>query len=138
MSGKTWAQRTKEATNALKPVSVNGNDLEPITTYYQLTAPRTGAPDTAARLEEGQTINGVYEGNFTTKKFGTKMYKVRTDSGKLVAITGSAQLNMLMAKVADGAEVSITYNGKEVIKKGRYEGKEAHGFSVAASELKAS
>lgn len=138
MSAATkWGDRVKTdlsntSTKALKPVGGSGN-LPPISTYFQYSAPKEGAPPTARQLMSGDTILGTYEGSFTTKKFGTTYHKVQTDSG-LVAIPGAGQLNNAMAKVVKGAEVQVIYNGKEVIKKGQFAGKAAHSFSVAASE----
>ena len=40
-----------------------------------------------------------------------------------------------MAKVPVGAEVQITYRGRNIVDKGKFAGKEAHSFIVAASDL---
>lgn len=135
-----WANRTKAAltsvdTSNLKPVG--GFQNEPIVRYYQLTALKENAGPNAAQLNAGDDITGTYDGSFTTKKFGTTYYKVRTAEG-LVAVPGTGQLKSLMGKVAEGATVKISYNGKEKITKGAMAGKQAHKFFVAASELKAS
>lgn len=132
----TWANRVKEdlsntPTRELKQV---GGSLPNINTYYQYSAPKPTAPPSAKQLEKGVAIVGTYEGSFATKKFGTTFHKVNTANG-LVAIQGSGQLNNLMKKVAQGAEVKITYQGSEVIKKGNFAGKSAHSFQVAASDL---
>lgn len=133
-----WANRTKETLAAvdvsnLKPV---GGSLEPIARFYQTTALKPTAGPLSAQLNAGDNIRGTYEGKFITKKFNTTYYKIRTSEG-LVAVPGSGQLNSLMARVADGSDVQITYKGKEVIAKGQFAGKSAHSFSVAASEQKA-
>lgn len=135
----SWADRTKSAlstvdTSNLKPV--DGGNLEKIVRYYQTSDLRPNATPLAAKLNVGDEILGVYAGNFVTKKFNTTYYKVRTQDG-LVAVPGSGQLNKLMSKVAEGAEVKISYKGKETIEKGPMAGKQAHSFFVAASELKA-
>jgi hypothetical protein len=132
-----WANRVKSdlsatPTSQLKRVGGGGN-LEPIATYFQFTAPKQGAPNTAQQLKEGMSILGIYEGSFTTKKFGTTYHKVKTDKG-LVAIPGSGQLNSLMKNVVRGAEVQVVYEGKETIQKGNFAGKQAHKFIVSASE----
>lgn len=138
-NANTWANRTKAAlssadTSNLKPVG--GGTLEPITKYYQFNAVSPKAGPNAAQMQEGASIQGTYEGSFTTKKFGTLMFKIRTADG-LVAVTSTGQLKQRMSKVADGAEVKITYRGKEKIERGAMAGKQAHAFNVAASELKA-
>lgn len=133
-----WANRTKQALAAvpaseLKPVG--GGTLEEISTFVQFTTPKAGAPK-ARQLNKNESVQGKYEGSFVTKKFNTTYYKIR-EGGALVAVQGTGQLNKLMAKVAEGAEVKITYRGKETIEKGPMAGKAAHAFYVAASEQKA-
>lgn len=133
-----WANRTKAALSTvdasnLKPVG--GGSLEEIATFVQFTTPKAGATK-ARQLNKDESVQGTYEGSFTTKKFNTKYYKIR-EAGNLVAVQGTGQLNKLMDKVVEGAEVKITYRGKEKIAKGAMAGKDAHSFFVAASEQKA-
>lgn len=138
MPAKTnWANKTKEELTEisdadLKPVG-NGN-LEPISKYYSFN-PKEGS--VSLKLEKNQIIYGTYEGSFTSKTYNTMTHKVRTEDGLLVGVPGSGQLNGLLAKVAEGARVKITYRGKETIKGGAFAGKQAHAFLVAASQMKA-
>lgn len=132
----SWANKVKEdLTNTpVKELKRVGGSLPDISVYYQYTAPKPTAPPSSRQLKAGTTINGTYEGSFTTKKFGTVFHKVNTTNG-LIAIQGSGQLNKLMAKIANGAEVQIVYEGSEVMKRGNFAGKSAHNFQVAASDL---
>lgn len=128
----TWANRGKQALEAapesnLKPV---GTSKETIVGYYSLT-PRKNPSERARTLEAGGSIRGVYVGSYTDATYNKIIYKVRTEEG-LVAVNSSTQLDKLMAEVPEGAEVKITYNGKNTINSGKYAGKQAHSFSVAA------
>lgn len=134
-----WANRTKAALTTvdasnLKPVGGQGGGA--ISKFYRMTAPKDASDPKSAQLVSGQAILGLYKGSFVTKNYGTTFYKIETTEG-LVAVPGSGQLNKLMEKVAEGAQVQITYKGKETISQGKFAGKEAHSFLVAASELKA-
>lgn len=131
-----WANRSKAALSTvdasnLKPVNGGG---EEIATFVQFTTPKAGSTK-ARQLNKDESVQGKYEGSFVTKKFNTTYHKVR-EGGTLVAVQGTGQLNKLMEKVAPGAEVKITYRGKEAIAKGPMAGKSAHSFLVAASEMK--
>lgn len=136
-TAQSWANRTKQdlSSTPVSQLKRVGGSLEPINVYFQMTEPRKGAPETARKLNPNDEILGTYEGSFTTKRFGTTYHKVRTEANGLVAIPGSGQLNSLMKKVAQGAEVQIIYQGKETIKKGNFAGKPAHNFIVNASEM---
>lgn len=127
-----WAQRGKDALSSvednLKPVA--GSGLETIIGYYSLS-PRKNPSAVARTLESGGSIRGVYAGKYTDATYNKTIYKVRTEEG-LVALNSATQLDNLMTKVPEGAEVKITYNGKNTIKSGKYAGKQAHSFSVAS------
>lgn len=136
MANNSWANRAKQdlssvPTKQLK--AVGAGSLPPINVYFQFSAPKEGAPESAKQLMPGDTIVGQYNGSFTTKKFGTTYHKVMTENG-LVAIPGAGQINTLIKQVPVGAEVQVVYNGKEAIKKGQFAGKMAHSFSLSASE----
>lgn len=131
-----WANRVKQDLSAtpLRELKRVGGSLPEINTYYQYTAPKAGAPESAKQLQIGTTIAGTYEGSFATKKHGTVFYKINTAAG-LVAVQGSGQLNKLMGRIPQGSEVQIVYQGREAIKKGNFAGVLAHSFQVSASEM---
>jgi hypothetical protein len=143
MSGSNWANRTKEnlqaittTNNELKPVS-SGGTLEPIVAYYRFNAPRdaTKASPLSRTIASGQEFLGVYEGSYIDKKYGKPVHKVRTQAG-LIALPSAAALDKDIAKVAEGADIQITYTGKAVVQKGPNAGKGFHSFTVMASRLK--
>lgn len=146
----SWANQTKAVLTAvdpdeLKPVG-GGSGGGGFSTFYQFRPLGEKAGDKAKQLTPGTVIKGVFlrrnekQRQITLKTGQKKMitevnFIVETPEG-VVSIPSSGQLNVNMAKVADGAKVSITYNGMETIQKGKQAGSDAHAFFVAASKLK--
>ncbi len=85
-------------------------------------------------MVEGQELSGIYRGTFTTNgKFGEQIvHKLETADGSAVGINGNGMLNKKLALVPAGTPVTIVYNGREEIKKGKWKGSQALQFSVFA------
>ena len=129
---------TKEALNSVELITVgtgneNGGNFEEIIAYYQFKPSKTGSPKTRV-LAQNDTIDGTYEGSFVAGKYKKMTHKVRTAEG-LVALPSAGRLDKLMARVAQGATVKVTYRGKTTIETGEFAGSEAHNFLVRASKL---
>src|SRR5271165_4471588 len=135
-ANKTWAQRTKEATEASPTSNLKqvGN-FEPFVQVFSTSAPTDKSLANTVQIKPGDELLGIYEGFATVGAQKTPLYRIRTDKG-LVGIFGSGQLNKKMAQVAEGAEVSISYTGKQAMTTGQYAGTKAHQYNVAASVLK--
>jgi hypothetical protein len=141
MSGATnWSQRGKAALQEVSAIpegyqrigGANSNGTE-IVTFYRLTEPKEGMGDAKTGvLKAGDKVEGTYAGNFTNKKFGNLVHKVVTAKG-LVALPNATQLNNALKGIAEGTKLLIQYNGKNVIKTGKYAGKAAHSFDVFAA-----
>ena len=135
MSKKTSAAALKEELNSIQLKPVGGFDREPINYYYNYG--EVSKPN-QRQMKQGTTIIGTYQGRYAiTNKFTGKedfVYKIRTEEDGLVGINGSAALNRLLPKVAFGATVQVTYNGKEAFTTKTGSRASAHSFSVAADK----
>lgn len=132
-----WANRTKETLATTEaPAIPSGMRViggsEDIIAYYRFTAPKV--PNAKSRvLAKGDTFTGTYDGKFESKTYaGQYTHKVRTAEG-LIGLPGCTQLNNYLGKVSEGTEVQVVYRGKNTIETGRFAGKEAHSFQVAAN-----
>lgn len=127
-----WAQRGKEALATVKVVPEGmkriGGGGEEISVFYRFTIPTTPNPKCGV-LEAGTTLLGAYAGSYENKKFGNTVHKLRTDKG-LVALPNATQLNNALKGIVEGTQIAVTYNGKKVIKTGKFAGKQAHTFEV--------
>lgn len=85
-----------------------------------------------ADLEIGQTIKGIYIGS-EIDQFDKPNWTIRTTEGDLT-MNSSGSLDKLMEQVTVGQYVEVTYGGTKTLTSGKYKGKEAHQFEVAASE----
>jgi hypothetical protein len=138
-----WANRTKEnlqtvaIETAPEEVLVNvGGGFEPITMFYRYKEPVNPTKSPYTVLVPGQVIQGEYVGSYISdQKYKKPTHKVRTEAG-IVGLPSAGSIDKALAKVAEGAIVRITYNGKTPMKGGQYAGTPAHGFTVAASKLK--
>lgn len=61
-------------------------------------------------------------------------YKFETEDGKIQVLNGAGNLGFQMAKVPVNSIVTVKYNGKQKIKKGKLAGKESHNFEVLVAE----
>lgn len=132
-----WANRTKDALAAV-PTSavvvkndgfedVGTNNFEPIVAYYQFTVPKS---DRGRQINVGDEFIGSYDGSFKGKTYGNLTHKLKTAEG-IIGLPSAGQLDKLLGQVAPGTLVKVTYKGKQLIKDGKFAGKQAHGFSVA-------
>jgi hypothetical protein len=131
-----WAQRGKEALATVSAVPegytrLGGARGEEITAFYQFNQPKTSGTKGVV-INPEDTIKGTYAGSFENKKYGHTVHKVRTDKG-LVALPNAAQLNNALKGVTEGTELVIVYKGKNTIKTGKFQGKQAHSFDVFAA-----
>lgn len=85
-------------------------------------------------LDEGQTVSGKYIGT-RRDSYGNLCHRLELEDGTEGVVNGTGQLNKLMERVARGASVDITYNGKVTIEKGPQKGKKAHAFDVEADQI---
>jgi hypothetical protein len=109
---------------------IGGANFEETVAYYGYTAPKNGNPKVKT-LQKGDSFYGEYTYSFKDNTYEKTTYKIRTEDG-LIGINGCAALDKLMQRVTIGQLVRITYNGKTPIKSGKYAGKLAHSFFVAA------
>jgi len=94
----------------------------------------TGGPVTyigPKNLEVGQTVSGIFLGLTEPDQFDKENFKLEGADGELIIVNRSGQLAFLMNRVPIGAQVNVTYRGKQVIATGRAKGKEAHQWEVA-------
>lgn len=97
--------------------------------------------------EIGDVVVGEYIGTHICQYKKTN-YKVRVldaqfvdtelaDSliGKILVLNSNGSLDSQMEKVEEGETISVEYNGKSLLTKGPYAGKEAHGVSVNVVEM---
>lgn len=80
------------------------------------------------------TAGQTFEGRFIEVKAGkydNATYMLETADGT-IGINGTGKLASLMAKVALGSLVKITYLGKDEITSGQWKGSDAHNFKVLA------
>lgn len=135
-----WANRTKEVLTQVKASVPSGMKViggvearEEIVAFYRFTQPRT--PNAKSRvLTKGDTFLGTYDGSFESKMYaGQFTHKLRTSEG-LIGLPSCTQLNSYLGQVKPGTQVQVVYNGKNTIESGKYAGKEAHSFQVAANE----
>lgn len=85
-----------------------------------------------AEMTEGQTIKGIFVGS-EIDQFDKPNHTVRTTEGDFT-LNSAGSLDKLMEQVTPGQYVEITYRGTKTLTSGKYKGKEAHQFEVAASE----
>ena len=110
--------------------------LEPVAFYYRTSAPKKPTKSAYRIIENGQTITGTYERQFTSGKYGNPTYLIRLDSGELSGLSGTGSLNKAMERLAEGSKVKITYNGMKTIAGGKWEGNDAHTFTVLGNKLR--
>lgn len=93
-----------------------------------------GGSKTYVKYSECKAGDVVVEGHFigsVPSKFGGNNHEFRTESGKIVSLNKSGQLDYCLKHIAVGDYVRVVYEGKTILDKGTFKGKEAHNFKVA-------
>lgn len=79
----------------------------------------------------GEILEGVYKEALKNQIDDNKLdYKFETEDGRTVVLNGAGNLAYQMKDVKPGTLVRINYAGKQTIKTGPRQGKEAHNFLV--------
>lgn len=82
-------------------------------------------------LPQGDYIQGTYKGTSPNQfKPEAPNYKLQLADGRLVVVNTCGSLQKKMEHVREGDEVQIYYLGKDVLKDGKFKGKEAHKVDV--------
>lgn len=83
----------------------------------------------------GVVAEGIYEGPTpNTFEPSRSDYKIIDDAGNTTILNSNGSLNSQMAKVEVGSYVRISYNGMQLVTKGKLKGKNVHNFSVEVAE----
>jgi hypothetical protein len=87
------------------------------------------------KYNDAQKGDTLVEGWYTAKrpsKFGNDKYdyEFTTEDGERVVLNGAGHLAFQMANVKPGAWTKVEYEGKDIIKKGTWAGREAHNVTV--------
>lgn len=83
-----------------------------------------------AEAEVGQVLA---EGTYLGSRQGTYgiQHQVRDDQGDVTVLNSSGHLNFLLENhVTKGDYIQVSYKGTELLKKGKFKGKEMHQFEV--------
>jgi len=85
--------------------------------------------------EKGQLlVEGVFIGT-SPNKFGKENFDFRPSEGPVVSLNHAGHLAWIVENhVPVGAEVQVYYEGKEMLDKGQFAGKEVHKFDVKVNE----
>jgi len=88
-----------------------------------------------AECEEGQLlVEGKFIGT-SPNKFGKENFDFRPEEGPIVSLNHAGQLAYLMDNyVREGDTVQVIYDGKGILDKGAFKGKEVHNFKVNVAE----
>jgi hypothetical protein len=74
-------------------------------------------------------VEGYFVGS-TPSKFGGNNHEFRTESGAIVSLNKSGQLDYCLKHIEKGDYVRVIFEGKVVLDKGTFKGKEANQFKV--------
>lgn len=100
----------------------------------------SGAPERFIAVKEmqaGDCVTGVYLGSYWSygpedKPFETpaKQHRILTNDREVIGIDGKGGLNNHLVPENVGKVVKIVFDGKEVMEKGKYAGKDKYKFTV--------
>ncbi|HEY9792123.1 MAG TPA: hypothetical protein V6D22_17085 [Candidatus Obscuribacterales bacterium] len=100
----------------------------------------SGAPErfiAVKEMELGQTVTGVYLGAYWSygpedKPFETpaRQHRILTTDREVIGIDGKGGLNNHLVPENVGKIVKIVFDGKEVMEKGKFAGKDKYKFRV--------
>lgn len=87
-----------------------------------------------AECEEGQVLaTGTYLGP-RQGTYGVQ-HQIREDNGDVTVLNSSGHLNFLLEnEITKGDYIQVVYKGTELLKKGKFKGKEMHQFEVFIDE----
>jgi hypothetical protein len=76
-------------------------------------------------------VTGIYLKQLRSAKFNTEEYEFSCEeTGRIISLGGTGQLNHRMQYLSVGDRVQIIYDGKITISKGHWAGTDAHQFIV--------
>lgn len=99
-------------------------------TFKEVVTTKTYLPFKA--MTAGQVVipDSKYIGR-TPNKFGKENFEFEDEKGAISVLNCCGSLELKFEKIEVGSRVRVTYNGKKVISKGQFAGKDFHDFSVA-------
>lgn len=79
-------------------------------------------------------VTGKFIGTEENARYGGNDFLIAPENdGPTVKLWGSGHLAWQMNKLDKGANVQVTYLGKEILESGNYKGKPSHQFDVAVA-----
>ena len=89
----------------------------------------------ASKLDQGVVLEGTFLESIPNQLNSDRSdYKFELEDGSISVVNGAGNLGYKMKFIDIGDYVQLMYNGKQVISKGDYKGKEAHNFEVLKAE----
>lgn len=99
---------------------------------FNVKLKKVGGPKQYYKYSECKAGQVLVEGKFigrSPNKFGKENFDFKpANGGPTVSLNHAGQLEYLLSEIVEGTYCRVTYNGKEVLTKGDFKGKEVNTF----------